>query len=97
MENITSNMPFTCPLDVRFLLHCQVTREPYEPWSKPVLECAERMERMRLIQRDQTTHESIYKYKTTPLGSALVEAVLLTKIPRLVYVNEQGTVLNAKP
>ena len=97
MENTATNLPFTCPLDVRFLLHCHVTREPYEPWSEPVLECAERMERRGLIQRDPTTHESVHRYKTTPLGRALVEAVLLTKIPRVVYVNEQGTVLNAKP
>ena len=97
MENTATNLPFTCPLDVRFLLHCHVTRDSYEPWSETVLECAERMERMGLIQRDPTTHESVYRYKTTPLGRALVEAVLLTKIPRVVYVNEQGTVLNAKP
>ena len=91
MENTATNLPFTCALDVEFLLHCYVTPEP---WRMPLPECAERMERMGLIQR---THEFAHCYKTTPLGSALVEAVLLTKIPRVVYVTEQGTVLNAKP
>ncbi|NBR91405.1 MAG: hypothetical protein EBS68_16140 [Rhodobacteraceae bacterium] len=97
MENTVTNLPFHCPLDIRFLLHCHVTREPYEPWSGPVCECAERMERMGLIQRDPTTHESLFSYETTPLGRALVEAVLLTPVPRVVYVNEQGVILNAKP
>lgn len=94
MENTATNLPFTCPVDVEFLMHCYVTPEP---WSMPLPLCVERMERMGLIQRDPTTHESVHRYKTTPLGSALVEAVLLTKIPRVVYVSEQGTVLNAKP
>lgn len=94
MENTATNLPFTCPVDVEFLMHCHVTPAP---WGMKPPECAERMERMGLIQRDPTTHECVYRYKTTPLGHALVEAVLLTKIPRVVYVTEQGTVLNAKP
>lgn len=96
MENTATNLPFTCPLDVEFLLHCHVTREPYQPWSEPVVECAGRMLMLGLIQSEPYENR-IDSFSTTPLGSALVEAVLLTKIPRVVYVNEQGTVLNAKP
>lgn len=90
------SLPFQCPLDVCFLMHCHTTPAPFQPWGDAVRECANRMIAYGLIEAESAAYPHPV-YRTTPLGDALVEAVLLTRIPRVVYVNEQGVILDRKP
>lgn len=84
-------LPFTRPLDISFLLHCYISSEPWDNWCEPIEECERRHLSLGIIE---TIPGCVRRYRPTPLGSALVECLLRTPLPRLVFVDAAGNIVD---
>lgn len=75
------------PLDIKLLLHCFVSAETYEPWSKSA---EEGLAKLREVGAIEPVGDNFTKFRCTKLGQAWVNILCSTPPPRVAFLDAQG-------
>ncbi len=84
------------PLNIDILLWCRTHVEPYPRLeATAVSDTIKQFLEMKVIEPDIESPPGVYK--TTPLGTAWVEALCNVPPPTLVFMDQFGRVLEKRP